>query len=137
MNLTTQRRLAASILKVGENRVWIDPNEAEEVSRAITRESVKQLIDQGIIKARPKTGISSYRSKKIKAQKALENGFAGLDVNEHTFDGSPCDEGCGFGGNAIYIDNEDYNLGKVVWQCKDGTVTHDTSQGAWVQTPYS
>ena len=70
MNLTTQRRLAASILKVGENRVWIDPNEAEEVSRAITRESVKQLIDQGIIKARPKTGISSYRSKKIKAQKA-------------------------------------------------------------------
>ena len=37
MNLTTQRRLAASILKVGENRVWIDPNEAEEVSRAITR----------------------------------------------------------------------------------------------------
>ena len=66
MNLTTQRRLAASILKVGENRVWIDPNEAEEVSRAITRESVKQLIDQGIIKARPKTGISSYRSKKIK-----------------------------------------------------------------------
>ena len=59
MNLTTQRRLAASILKVGENRVWIDPNEAEEVSRAITRESVKQLIDQGIIKARPKTGISS------------------------------------------------------------------------------
>ena len=54
MNLTTQRRLAASILKVGENRVWIDPNEAEEVSRAITRESVKQLIDQGIIKARPK-----------------------------------------------------------------------------------
>lgn len=70
MNLTTQRRLAASILKVGENRVWIDPNEAEEVSRAITRESVKQLIDQGIIKARPKTGISSYRSKKIKAQKS-------------------------------------------------------------------
>ena len=25
MNLTTQKRLAASILKVGLNRVWIDP----------------------------------------------------------------------------------------------------------------
>ena len=34
MNLTTQKRLAASILKVGVNRVWIDPNEIEEVSRA-------------------------------------------------------------------------------------------------------
>lgn len=27
MNLTTQKRLAASILKVGLNRVWIDPKE--------------------------------------------------------------------------------------------------------------
>ena len=70
MNLTTQKRLAASILKVGVNRVWIDPEEIEEVSRAITRDSVRQLIDQGIIKAKPETGISSYRSKKIKEQKA-------------------------------------------------------------------
>ena len=70
MNLTTQKRLAASILKVGVNRVWIDPEEIEEVSRAITRDSVRQLIDQGIIKAKPETGISSYRSKKIKQQKA-------------------------------------------------------------------
>ena len=29
------------------------------------------------------------------------------------------------------------HYGKVVWQCKDGTVTYDTAQGAWVQTPYS
>ncbi|MBX7076306.1 MAG: 50S ribosomal protein L19e [Methanobacteriaceae archaeon] len=70
MNLTTQKRLAASILKVGVNRVWIDPEEIEEVSRAITRDSVRQLIDQGIIKAKPEKGISSYRSKKIKEQKA-------------------------------------------------------------------
>ena len=70
MNLTTQKRLAASILKVGVNRVWIDPEEVEEGSRAITRDGIKQLIDQGVIKARPKTGISSYRSKKIKEQKA-------------------------------------------------------------------
>ncbi|MGB9201751.1 50S ribosomal protein L19e, partial [Methanobacterium sp.] len=45
MNLTTQKRLAADILKVGVNKVWIDPETVEEVSRAITRESVKQLID--------------------------------------------------------------------------------------------
>ena len=70
MNLTTQKRLAASILKVGVNRVWIDPEEIEEVTRANTRDSVRQLIDQGIIKAKPEKGISSYRSKKIKEQKA-------------------------------------------------------------------
>jgi large subunit ribosomal protein L19e len=69
MNLTTQRRLAASILKVGVNKVWIDPEQIEEVSRAITREGVKQLIDQKAIKAKPQKGISSYRSKKLAEQK--------------------------------------------------------------------
>jgi len=69
MNLTTQKRLAASILKVGVNRVWIDPEQIEEVSRAITRDGVKQLIDQKAIKAKPKKGISSYRSKKLAEQK--------------------------------------------------------------------
>ncbi|MBC7100483.1 50S ribosomal protein L19e [Methanothermobacter tenebrarum] len=69
MNLTTQKRLAAEILKVGINRVWIDPERVDEVSTAITRESIKQLIKDGAIKPRPKRGISSYRSKKIKEQK--------------------------------------------------------------------
>jgi large subunit ribosomal protein L19e len=70
MNLTTQKRLAAEILKVGVNRVWIDPDHSEEVSQAITREGVKKLIADGTIKARPKKGISSYRSKKIAQQKS-------------------------------------------------------------------
>lgn len=70
MNLTTQKRIAASILKVGINRVWIDPEDMEEVSMAITREGVRQLINDGVIKAKPKTGISSYRSKKIAKQKS-------------------------------------------------------------------
>lgn len=69
MNLTTQKRLAASILKVGLNRVWIDPEQIDEVSKAITRSGVKQLINNGAIKAKPEKGISSYRSKKIAAQK--------------------------------------------------------------------
>ncbi|HNS25277.1 MAG TPA: 50S ribosomal protein L19e, partial [Methanobacteriaceae archaeon] len=34
MNLTTQKRLAADILKIGVNRVWIDPDHSEEVSQA-------------------------------------------------------------------------------------------------------
>ncbi len=69
MNLTTQKRLAAEILKVGVNRVWIDPERVDEVSTAITRGSIRQLIKEGVVRARPKRGISSYRSKKIKQQK--------------------------------------------------------------------
>jgi large subunit ribosomal protein L19e len=69
MNLTTQKRLAADILKVGVNRVWIDPERVEEVSRAITRDNIRQLINDKAIKAKPQKGISSYRSKKIAQQK--------------------------------------------------------------------
>ncbi|MDR1819987.1 MAG: 50S ribosomal protein L19e [Methanobrevibacter sp.] len=69
MNLTTQKRLAASILKVGINRVWINPEKIELVSGAMTREDVKKLILSDVIKAKPKKGISSYRSKKLAVQK--------------------------------------------------------------------
>ncbi|MDR0913475.1 MAG: 50S ribosomal protein L19e [Methanobrevibacter sp.] len=69
MNLRTQKRLAASVLKVGENRVWIDPRQLGDVSKAISRENIKELIDRNVIKAKPKTGISSFRSKKLAEQK--------------------------------------------------------------------
>ena len=72
MNLTTQKKLAAKILKVGVNRVWIDPEHMEEVSRAITRNSIKALINDGVIKAKPVNGISSYRAKK-NAQQMIDN----------------------------------------------------------------
>jgi large subunit ribosomal protein L19e len=34
VSLKTQKRLAASVLKCGKRRVWIDPNEADQVSQA-------------------------------------------------------------------------------------------------------
>ena len=44
MKLRSQRRLAAEILKVGEGRVWIDPNRMEDVEAAITRDEIRKLI---------------------------------------------------------------------------------------------
>ena len=32
VNLRQQRRLAASILRVGKGRVWMDPNEVNEIA---------------------------------------------------------------------------------------------------------
>lgn len=37
--LRLQKRLAASVLKCGKKRVWIDPNETKEVALANSRKS--------------------------------------------------------------------------------------------------
>ena len=37
MKLSTQKPLAAQVLKVGRSRVWIDPDFIDEVSLAITK----------------------------------------------------------------------------------------------------
>lgn len=69
MDLRNQRRLAADILKCGENRVWIDPEQIEEVEKAVTRRDVRNLIKQGIIRARKKKGVSRARARKLHAQR--------------------------------------------------------------------
>lgn len=69
MNLTVQRRLAAEILNVGENRVWFDPERLEEISAAVTRDDIRNLIKQGAIKAKPKEGISRARAREVQEKK--------------------------------------------------------------------
>lgn len=63
MNLSSQRRLAAEILKVGGNRVWIDPARIEDVEAAITRDEIRRLIHEGAIKASPERGVSRVRTR--------------------------------------------------------------------------
>ncbi len=70
MNLRNQRRIAASILKVGVNRVWLDPDETETIQETLTREGIRELIADNIIKARPKQGVSRVRARKLHAARA-------------------------------------------------------------------
>ena len=68
-NLGSQRRLAAKILKVGRNRIWIDPERIEDVESAITREEIKTLIHEKIIASLPQKGVSRGRAKTIREKK--------------------------------------------------------------------
>ncbi len=70
-NLTGQRRLAAQILKIGQNRVWIDPARMDDVDGAITREEVRKLIHEKIIVSLPEKGVSRSRAKTIRSKKHL------------------------------------------------------------------
>jgi large subunit ribosomal protein L19e len=64
MNLRLQKRLASSLLKCGEGRVWIDPEKISETEEAITREDVRRLIAEGVIKAKRKKGVTHRKKKK-------------------------------------------------------------------------
>ena len=68
-NLTNQRRLASRIMKVGKNRVWINPQKIEDVESAITREEVRKLVHEQVIAATPIQGVSRGRAKVIQAKK--------------------------------------------------------------------
>jgi large subunit ribosomal protein L19e len=50
MNL--QRKIAAKVLKCGENRVWLDPSNVK-IKQAITRNDIRRFIKEGFIKKMP------------------------------------------------------------------------------------
>lgn len=56
-------------MKVGRNRVWIDPQRISDVESAITREEVKKLVHEKAIAALPEKGVSRGRAKTIQAKK--------------------------------------------------------------------
>lgn len=74
MNLKNQRRMAASLLKCGVNRVWIDPLRMEDVADAITRTDIRIQIDAGAIKAKQKIGISRGRTRYYRGQRKKGRG---------------------------------------------------------------
>jgi len=69
MKLSTQKRLAADVMKVGVSRVWIDPTFEDEVSLAITRDDIKRLVDEGAIQKKQMTGVSRGRARYVLEQK--------------------------------------------------------------------
>jgi large subunit ribosomal protein L19e len=74
--LRSQRRLAAQILKVGQNRVWINPERIDDVEVAITREEIRKLIHEGVIKSLSEKGVSRARARILheKKKKGLRKG---------------------------------------------------------------
>ncbi len=67
--LNLQRRLAASILKAGRNRVTFNKDKLKESAEAITRADVRGLIIKNAISKKPKKGVSRVRARKLHEQK--------------------------------------------------------------------
>jgi large subunit ribosomal protein L19e len=61
MTIATVRRLAADIMRVGENKIKINPEGVKEAEGALTRSDVKGLIEKGIIRKDPPQGRASTK----------------------------------------------------------------------------
>ena len=68
-DLKSQRRLASQILKIGQNRVWIDPERTDDAEAAITRTEIRKLIHEGAIKMLPDKGVSRSRARVLHEKK--------------------------------------------------------------------
>jgi large subunit ribosomal protein L19e len=69
-DLKSQKRIAADIMDVGKDRVWIDPDDMEKVDEAITRQDIRNLIEGGTIQKKDEKGTSKGRAREKKKQKA-------------------------------------------------------------------
>jgi len=67
-DLQHQRRLAIKVLGVGAGRIWLNPEESDTIAEAVTREDIRGLIAEDIIKLKPVKGVSRGRAR-IKAEK--------------------------------------------------------------------
>jgi len=69
-NLRAQKRIAADVLDVGKNRVWLDPERQGEIADAITRDDIRDLVDEGAIRAEEPEGNSRGRARERQAKRA-------------------------------------------------------------------
>ena len=53
VSLKLQKRLAASVLKCGKRKIWLDPNEINEIALANSRRNIARLHRDGLIIKKP------------------------------------------------------------------------------------
>ena len=69
-DLSAQKRMAADVLDVGKNRVWLDPERQGDIAEAITRADVRDLVDEGAIRAEEPKGNSRGRARERQEKRA-------------------------------------------------------------------
>ena len=84
MSIKTVRRMAASILKAGESRVWLDPLRLEDLKKAITKDDVRHLIRKGYVDVHKKKGVPRTRGR-IRARKKKEGRARGKARKHGTY----------------------------------------------------
>merc|ERR1712057_812 len=76
VSLKLQKRLAASVLKCGKRKIWLDPNEVNEISMANSRLNIRKLAKDGLVIKKPTKIHSRYsvRKKLVAKRKGRHTG---------------------------------------------------------------
>lgn len=69
-DLANQRRLAAEVMDIGVNRVWMNPESSKDIQAALTREDIRKLIEEGKVGKRAIKGVSRGRVRKAHETRA-------------------------------------------------------------------
>merc|ERR1712093_805951 len=69
VSLKLQKRLAASVLKCGKRKIWLDPNEVNEISMANSRLNIRKLAKDGLVIKKPTKIHSRFSQRKHLAAK--------------------------------------------------------------------
>jgi len=89
-DLSAQKRLASELLGAGQDSVWLDPDRQGDIAEAITREDIRELVDEGAIRAEEPSGNSRGRAKERQQKRSYghqkgpgsRRGKAGARQNE-------------------------------------------------------
>ena len=76
VNLKLQRRLASNILGVGAGRIWMDPNEVNEIALANSRKAVKKLVKDSFI-IKKKVAMHSRQRARARKEEVLKGRHSG------------------------------------------------------------
>ncbi|MDD4983498.1 MAG: 50S ribosomal protein L19e [Candidatus ainarchaeum sp.] len=68
MNMKSFRGQVSKLLNVGKSKVWISPDATTEVKKAITKDDIKEMVNNGTVK-KVISGQSRGRARKLKAKK--------------------------------------------------------------------
>jgi Ribosomal protein L19e len=84
--LKLQKRLAASVLKCGKRKIWMDPNEINDIALANSRRNITKLNKDGLVIRKP--GIVHSRARVTLRNEAKRKGrhtgtLAGLGFGLH------------------------------------------------------
>ena len=61
VSLKLQKRLAASVLKCGKRKVWLDPNDISTIFQANSRQNIRKLVNDGLVIKKPQKVHSRAR----------------------------------------------------------------------------